>query len=141
MLKVLVSCSKPRAKSLGLVFILFFSFSVAHAQKSIHVVSSEDGAPIGLAHIQYQTSKSSPSKVIICDKDGTAQLPITAKGGIYITIYHIGYKEYNEYYNDNKTVEIRLDAKAEFLNESVVTQQYTKRTAAKAVEKIQIING
>ena len=77
---------------------------------------------------------------MICDKNGLATIPISAVGGLYVSIYHIGFKEFKAYYTNDDAARIILDGKPEFLNEAVVTQQYQKRSAAKAVERVQIID-
>lgn len=132
--------TRHKLRDLCLVFGFISIAGSAFSQKKIQVVSAEDEVPIGLAHIEFQTQKSHPSKIVVADKYGVATLPITAEGGIYITINHIGFETYTARYLDDKPIRISLTPKAEFLNEAVVTQQYTKRTAVKAVEKIQIIN-
>jgi len=132
---------KTRYKSIGLSLVLCALFSAnALAQKSFTVVSADDGEAIPLAHIQYRTAASNESKTIICDDEGQITLPVSAKGGLAITIYHIGYDEFHANYNDDEPVKVQLKPKDEFLNEAIVTQQYSKRTAAKAVEKVQVIN-
>ena len=73
-------------------------------------------------------------------RSATHQIPISAVGGLYVRIYHIGYAPYKVKYTDDKPVRIELEAKAEYLGEAIVTQQYSKRSVNKAVEKVNIIN-
>lgn len=131
-----------RLRFLCVAFLLvgFAGANQAFAQKRIQVTSSEDGVGIPSAHIQYSTQKDGKERTLICDKLGIAQIPISAVGGLYVKIYHIGYAPYQAHFTNDDPVRIELKAKAEYLGEAIVTQQYSKRSVNKAVEKVNIIN-
>lgn len=128
----------------GLLILLFWFCSATDVFGQISVkVLDTSNIPVQYAEITYSLS-SGQTRFDLTDEQGVLNIKAAIEKN-YVIVRQISKVGYHSLTPDRKvpvgqSVKYVLTANPEELEETIITVQYTKKTAAQAIEKVQVID-
>lgn len=128
----------------GIAFFLclcVFSFDLSAQHLDVLVLDGSSREPLPYAHLHWQDA--SDSLFAVAGPDGQARLRLGGGGAGQLMVSHVGYRKLSKAIspgNDQDLVVLELKAKAQSLNEVVVTGQAGATLAREAVRQIRVID-